>query len=46
MTPHSIAFKARGLHRLVGPRVLSANRLAAGVGVPLSLPAPLAPPAV
>lgn len=34
MTQYSTAFKARVLQRLVGPRAISANRLAAEVGVP------------
>ena len=33
MTQYSTAFKARVLQRLVGPRAISANRLAAEVGV-------------
>ena len=34
MTQYSTAFKARVLQRLVGPQAISANRLAAEVGVP------------
>jgi transposase len=34
MTQYSTAFKARVLQRLVGPRAISATRLAAEVGVP------------
>ncbi len=34
MTQYSTAFKARVLQRLVGPRAISANRLATEVGVP------------